>query len=200
LKEFKFGFHLFIWDICGTIRKHMKIFQLAIVAAGLSLFSCTENTNTGAEEKDTKTESAPSGVKNPVSVAYLAMKDAFYKGDAAGAKTYAEEMDKQLGQYSPKDTSGWKSFASAMQAELKSISASTDIAQQRVHFQKVSDAMFDNAGKYQFADKTMYRQHCPMAFDGKGAYWLSDRTEIENPYYGSAMPDCGVVEDTLEVR
>lgn len=179
----------------------MKALYIAIAAASLTLFSCGENASTNKEEKaDNKTVSSPSGVKNPVSAAYLDMKDALYKGDAAKAKAAAEAMDKELAQYSPKDSEGWKSFATTMQAELKSISSAKNIEEQRVHFEKVSDAMFANATKYQFADKTMYRQHCPMAFDGKGAYWLSDKEEIENPYYGDAMPHCGSVEDTLEVR
>ena len=44
---------------------------------------------------------------------------------------------------------------------------------------------------------TLYVQHCPMAFDGAGADWLSERAAIRNPYFGEAMLTCGYSTDTL---
>ena len=44
----------------------------------------------------------------------------------------------------------------------------------------------------------IYRQYCPMAFNDKGAYWLSDETDIKNPYFGKKMLECGEVTDTLK--
>jgi len=37
----------------------------------------------------------------------------------------------------------------------------------------------------------IYKQTCPMAFDGKGAEWLSNSKEIRNPYFGDQMLTCG---------
>jgi len=42
-----------------------------------------------------------------------------------------------------------------------------------------------------------YYQYCPMAFDNKGAYWISNETEIRNPYFGEKMLKCGENKDTL---
>ena len=42
-----------------------------------------------------------------------------------------------------------------------------------------------------------YRQFCPMAFDFKGAFWLSDSEEILNPYFGEEMLTCGNVDVEL---
>jgi Cu(I)/Ag(I) efflux system membrane fusion protein len=36
-----------------------------------------------------------------------------------------------------------------------------------------------------------------MAFDNKGAYWLSNVSEIKNPYFGEKMLTCGSVQDSL---
>jgi Cu(I)/Ag(I) efflux system membrane fusion protein len=36
-----------------------------------------------------------------------------------------------------------------------------------------------------------------MAFNDKGAYWLSDKEAIRNPYFGDKMLTCGSVEETL---
>ena len=38
---------------------------------------------------------------------------------------------------------------------------------------------------------------CPMAFEGKGAYWISDSKTVQNPYFGSKMPACGEVKEEL---
>ena len=45
--------------------------------------------------------------------------------------------------------------------------------------------------------KTVYYQFCPMAFDSKGAYWLSESNSIQNPYFGKKMIDCGETKETL---
>ena len=46
-------------------------------------------------------------------------------------------------------------------------------------------------------DKPAYRQFCPMALGNKGAYWLSDKKPIRNPYFGDAMLTCGETKETL---
>lgn len=43
----------------------------------------------------------------------------------------------------------------------------------------------------------VYRYHCPMAFDNRGADWLQKKQGTENPYFGSAMFKCGSEEETL---
>jgi len=39
----------------------------------------------------------------------------------------------------------------------------------------------------------VYRVHCPMAFDNKGADWLSPEDKVLNPYFGDKMLRCGEV-------
>ncbi|NIP96763.1 MAG: DUF3347 domain-containing protein, partial [Akkermansiaceae bacterium] len=36
----------------------------------------------------------------------------------------------------------------------------------------------------------LYLVHCPMAFQGAGADWLSREPQVENPYFGSRMFSC----------
>jgi Cu(I)/Ag(I) efflux system membrane fusion protein len=72
------------------------------------------------------------------------------------------------------------------------------IDMKRKHFSVISDNLylmlqtFGNLGKV-----TRYYQYCPMAFDSKGAYWISNETEIRNPYFGEKMLKCGETKDTL---
>jgi len=44
----------------------------------------------------------------------------------------------------------------------------------------------------------VYYQFCPMAIDNKGAYWLSEESDIKNPYFGDAMLTCGETKETLK--
>jgi Cu(I)/Ag(I) efflux system membrane fusion protein len=46
--------------------------------------------------------------------------------------------------------------------------------------------------------RTVYYQFCPMMNNNKGAYWLSETSDIRNPYYGDAMLTCGETKDTLK--
>ena len=44
----------------------------------------------------------------------------------------------------------------------------------------------------------IYQLHCPMAFDGAGADWFSEVSEVRNPYYGDKMLTCGKVVGELK--
>ena len=64
----------------------------------------------------------------------------------------------------------------------------------RAAFEEVTAAaeeLFARAGAPE--GRTLYRVHCPMAFDGRGASWLQAEEEVMNPYYGAAMLRCGSV-------
>ncbi len=43
----------------------------------------------------------------------------------------------------------------------------------------------------------LYLMHCPMAFDNKGASWISYRKEVLNPYFGDEMLNCGSIIEEL---
>lgn len=44
----------------------------------------------------------------------------------------------------------------------------------------------------------LYRMHCPMALDNKGADWLQSSPDLTNPYFGASMLGCGTLEQTYE--
>jgi Cu(I)/Ag(I) efflux system membrane fusion protein len=47
-------------------------------------------------------------------------------------------------------------------------------------------------------NKAVYVQSCPMAFNNKGDYWLSEKKEVDNPYFGSAMLHCGENKEMIQ--
>ena len=64
-------------------------------------------------------------------------------------------------------------------------------------FAEMSDLFFDFLDHYKIKNLTLFRQYCPMAFDNKGAYWLSNTQEIYNPYFGEEMRFCGEIKEQL---
>lgn len=65
---------------------------------------------------------------------------------------------------------------------------SDDIESFRLAFRDLSEqllAAIENQG----FEGVLYKQYCPM-YEG-GSNWISDSNEIENPFYGSQMHNCG---------
>lgn len=81
----------------------------------------------------------------------------------------------------------------------KAIAAIDDASceHQRVVFAQVSASMYDLLKAVSVKNAGAYKQFCPMAFNDKGAYWLSEEEEIKNPYFGKKMLECGEVQDSL---
>ena len=75
----------------------------------------------------------------------------------------------------------------------QNIVESDDIKEQRTAFVSVTtevEKMMEDA----LSSGTIYKQYCPMAFNNKGAYWLSESKDIMNPYFGDKMLKCGRVD------
>ncbi|UCJ09305.1 DUF3347 domain-containing protein [Chitinophaga pendula] len=85
----------------------------------------------------------------------------------------------------------------SISAEVAGLLLEKTLDNKRASFEMISDLLFDLVKTTGIKGKTIYRQYCPMAFNNKGAYWLSDTTEVLNPYFGDKMLHCGEVTDTL---
>jgi Cu(I)/Ag(I) efflux system membrane fusion protein len=64
-------------------------------------------------------------------------------------------------------------------------------------FSEFSNQLYLTIKTFGLMGKTAYYQFCPMAFDDKGAYWLSEIKEIRNPYFGKKMNVCGETKETM---
>ena len=79
--------------------------------------------------------------------------------------------------------------------------APSDIAGQRARFETISNAMLSlQAVAGHPGDAPIYRIHCPMAFDNKGADWIQLDKTVANPYFGSRMLRCGSVKAELKAE
>jgi Cu(I)/Ag(I) efflux system membrane fusion protein len=72
------------------------------------------------------------------------------------------------------------------------------VEEQRKQFDFFSQALIKTIKVFGIPDDTLYVQHCPMAFDNKGADWISKEEAIQNPYFGDKMMRCGVVKTTID--
>ncbi len=72
----------------------------------------------------------------------------------------------------------------------------SEIYHQREHLAILSEDIKDLIALVGTNQK-IYIDFCPMAFDSKGAMWLSNTEEISNPYIGSKMPKCGKVKEVI---
>jgi Cu(I)/Ag(I) efflux system membrane fusion protein len=183
------------------------------IAAGLLTFaSCENNNNNNSNTTDnTETENKDTAVakkdmaedREDVFDAYEDMKDALVKDNMDNAKKAAEDMKVQLDKVktenlTPADITNWNKEAKKMREHLDKIQAATNIEEMRTHFSTLSEVLYADIKKYGLADETVYYQYCPMAFDNKGANWLSEDEEINNPYFGDKMLRCGETKDTIE--
>lgn len=91
-----------------------------------------------------------------------------------------------------------QSIQETLTSSLQSIIDTDSLAQQRIGFKSVSAAMEQLVASFgEGLSQSIYKAHCPMAFNDQGADWLQPNKEILNPYFGSKMLKCGEIKEQL---
>ena len=79
-----------------------------------------------------------------------------------------------------------------------SLGSSKDLKTARENFEKISKLFYRELScSAENLKKPFYKVFCPMAFDGRGAFWVQENDEVRNPYFGPDMPGCGEVQETI---
>ena len=92
----------------------------------------------------------------------------------------------------------WMKELDILRKSADKISLAETIDEARKAFETLSASMIRVAHQLGTTGKVaVYRFHCPMAFNQKGADWLQETSEIANPWFGSQMPKCGSLEETI---
>ena len=135
---------------------------------------------------------------------YLLLKDAFVATNSETAKQAGEAFLQELKNINMTLIKGeahqyWMKQLAALQGHGKKITSLEDVEEQRQQFEFLSDAMINSITAFG-TEKELFVQFCPMAFDNKGADWISDIAEVQNPYFGDKMMKCGLVTDTLSSK
>lgn len=92
----------------------------------------------------------------------------------------------------------WMSDLKILESKLKVIAGKMDINLQRVAFADFNLTFYKSVKSFGLDKVTTFYQFCPMANGDNGAYWLSNSTDIQNPYFGDVMLGCGEVKETIK--
>jgi hypothetical protein len=200
----------------------MKTTSIFLTLLFLTVFAfftqCTskkEATATESNNMETKSESVESNTPQfevdasfqqqlaQVFNSYVSLKDAFFSSDVNKISSDASTTTQLLNKVDMKLISGaahndWMTYLSSMQSALKEIESQTDIEAQRIAFSTLSDNLYKSIKAFGLGGKEAFYEFCPMAFNNEGGYWLSDKEQIQNPYFGEKMPTCGSVVEKLE--
>ncbi len=135
--------------------------------------------------------------------AYLKMNSAFVDSDAKQVANEAKEVIKALKLVDMALLKGdahmkWMDQLEVLNSTISAISKTDDIEKQRHAYIQFNLAFYESIKMFGLDNTTAYFQYCPMANDDKGAYWLSSKKDILNPYFGDAMLTCGETKETIK--
>ena len=148
---------------------------------------------------------------------YLSIKNAFINSDATGAKKATAEFITHLDNLPldemKTDTAMVLETVMANISDLKqnaqSLLNQTSITEMRKDFSAVTEVMYPSFFiAINYEGPKLYFVNCPMAFDDSvSANWISNSTEILNPYLGKDHPKykggmlgCGEIKDSVMAK
>jgi len=134
---------------------------------------------------------------------YSALHEALAGDNKNGAVKAAESAIEPLSQVDMSLLSGephnvWMARNAGMSKALDAVQKAADIDAARKAFETLSNELIAVVVQFGIPEtQQLYRIHCPMAFNNKGADWLQADKEIRNPYFGASMLKCGEVVKTI---
>jgi uncharacterized protein DUF3347 len=196
----------------------MKNLIIGIAAAAISFIACNSANTTHDTSNDSSASNPQMGKVEPDSAiadqkaqapvkkiiaAYLHLKNALTKDDSKEAASAGNELTQAFKKID-KSSLGveQKKVFEDVEADAKEHgehigSNGGNIKHQREHFDILSKDMYDLV-KGLGPGQTLYQDFCPMYNNKKGATWLSETKEIQNPYLGKEMPTCGDVKEEIK--
>lgn len=94
----------------------------------------------------------------------------------------------------------WMEQYSKLKKDIEQLQKAQDIDKQRDIFSALSNQIIETIETFGLKIETVYVAYCPMALGDKGAYWLSEKEEINNPYFGDKMLRCGEVKKKIKIK
>lgn len=166
--------------------------------------SCSVQTN-ATTQSNTPVETTISNPIAEVYADYIGLKNSLTKDNAESAAAYSKKLfndiDKvQMDKLTANQHSAWMKYKTKLFSDAERINGTADLENQREYFISLSKTVYDLLKAFNTNTETVYYQFCPMANDGKGAYWISENSKIVNPYFGKQMLTCGSTKETIPVR
>ncbi len=134
--------------------------------------------------------------------ASLELTEAFVTANATKTKNASGRVQKALAsvdmiQLSSSAHTDWMTQLEVMNKSVKAIEATGNMEQQRTAYASFEETLYRSIKTFGITRKPAYRQFCPMAQNNKGAYWLSGKQAIRNPYFGDQMLTCGETKEEI---
>lgn len=134
--------------------------------------------------------------------AYLQVKDALVKDDEKAVNKAVGVMAEKVSEVVPVQLEGkgleaWQNHKALYGEKLKEMQHITGLENKRSYFSHISEIMYCTIKSFGLKQGNLFAAFCPMAFDNKGAYWITDNKKIQNPFFGSKMPKCGEIKEEL---
>jgi Cu(I)/Ag(I) efflux system membrane fusion protein len=134
---------------------------------------------------------------------YLAFVSGLAADNAESARTAAARLFKALeavdmGQLTGEAHMAWMGLVPELQSAAEAVANADHMEALRASLPALTTSVATAIRSFGIGEGTsVLRFHCPMAFDGAGADWLQSTTATANPYFGSAMPGCGELVETM---
>ncbi|MEO5570703.1 MAG: DUF3347 domain-containing protein [Bacteroidia bacterium] len=175
-----------------------------ILAVAIIVTAIMQTTSAQTQEmsKDTSVSANP---LHKVISAYLVLKNALAKDDGEAASKSSKALYKAIDKV-PMDKltaaqhTVWIKYMDKLSYDSEHIKETAETEHQREHFTSLSKNIYAVVKEFNTNSAELYYQFCPMANDGKGAYWLSESEKISNPYMGKKMPSCGSIKETIKAN
>lgn len=142
------------------------------------------------------------GTVDRVAQAYFSIQDALSRDALENAQKAAADLLNELAVADMKLLKGethmdWMKLEAGIKTNTQDLQSAQDIDGARTSFDKITEPVTTAITEFGSGKTAVYRFHCPMAFDNKGAYWLQDHRQTRNPYFGASMLACQDSVETL---
>ena len=166
----------------------------------------TTATSAAAPAEESPDEAVPEAFRQQLGSvvrAYLDLASALASDDEKGAGKAFQAVQQALEKIDTALLRGrahglWMEAADKMQKAIGTAAKGWTLESMRTGLALLSDVLAEAI--VQFGAEgvgPIYKIHCPMAFNNRGANWLQGDADVRNPYFGKAMPKCGEVVGTV---
>jgi hypothetical protein len=126
---------------------------------------------------------------------YLRIVDELSENDGTAANEAAREMANNVTGVTKKrmdevTAETWEHHAELIQVTLAQFQQADDLGEKRSFFSHLSEIAYCMTKSFRIEDATLRALYCPIAFSGKGAFWIDDANEVRNPYFSHPVTEC----------
>ncbi|HEY4813234.1 MAG TPA: efflux RND transporter periplasmic adaptor subunit [Chthoniobacterales bacterium] len=174
------------------------------VQGALKDWAGEEPANTPAMSEKSGTQSPDSdltAVVKPVLKSYERLHELLAENKFSGVSAEVETLKRTVHQLldidPPSKPERYKDLVGNLHGSADQFT-SNDIEQSRIEFGQFSAALIAFLKDFMpQLDDPLYTIKCPM-WTKSPAMWVQDSTQVKNPFWGSDMPVCGTLEETLQ--